>query len=146
MSFKNQIVAIAGLSADTPFHELISNIIQLIENAKTKVIIQTNSVMVTLYCNIGNTINKQILRDKRAEYGEQILEKMAEKLTQMYGSGFDRSNISRMLKFTKIFSEEICATLSHKLSWSHIVKLMSIEDKLKRGFYIEMCYLEKWSV
>lgn len=37
-------------------------------------------------------------------------------------------------------------TLPHQLSWSHIVRLMAVEDELKREFYIEMCCLKKWSV
>lgn len=146
MNSKNQIVPISNLPEETQFHDLVTNIIQLIENAKTKVSIQTNSVMVTLYWNIGNTINKRVLENKRADYGEQIIAKMAVRLTEIYGSGFDRPNIFRMLKFARIFTEEISVTLSHQLSWSHIIKIMAIEDELKRAFYIEMCGLEKWGV
>lgn len=37
-------------------------------------------------------------------------------------------------------------TLSQQLSWSHIIRLIAIEDALKRNFYAEMCRLERWSV
>jgi predicted nuclease of restriction endonuclease-like (RecB) superfamily len=33
-----------------------------------------------------------------------------------------------------------------QLSWTHLITVIPIEDKLKREFYIEMCKLEKWSV
>ena len=33
-----------------------------------------------------------------------------------------------------------------KLSWTHIRKLITIENTLKRDFYIEMCKQENWSV
>ena len=33
-----------------------------------------------------------------------------------------------------------------KLSWSHIRKLIYIENPLKREFYVEMAKLEDWSV
>jgi predicted nuclease of restriction endonuclease-like (RecB) superfamily len=35
--------------------------------------------------------------------------------------------------------------LRTQLSWTHIRLLISIEDELKRNFYIEMCKLENWS-
>jgi predicted nuclease of restriction endonuclease-like (RecB) superfamily len=42
--------------------------------------------------------------------------------------------------------EQIVATLSRQLSWSHFVEILSIEDQLKREFYAQMCRLERWSV
>lgn len=72
---------------------------------------------------------------------------MADRLTVLYGNGFDTTNLSRMVKFAKLFQEQqIIVTLSQQLSWSHIVRLIAIDDKLKRDFYIEMCSLERWSV
>ena len=37
-------------------------------------------------------------------------------------------------------------TRSAKLSWSHLVELISISDPLQRKFYYTLCTLEKWSV
>jgi predicted nuclease of restriction endonuclease-like (RecB) superfamily len=125
---------------------LVSSIIHHIELAKSHVASITNSALVVLYWNIGEQINKEILNDKRAEYGEQVLLHLAKELTSLYGNGFDRPNLSRMLKFSKLYSKQICVTLSHKLSWSHIVYLITIEDEVKRNFYIEMCCIERWSV
>lgn len=71
---------------------------------------------------------------------------LAKELTLLYGNGFDRPNLLRMVKFSKLYSKEICVTLSHQLSWSHIIQLIAIEDGLKRDFYVEMCRLERWSV
>ena len=75
-----------------------------------------------------------------------MLHKLAKELSSSYGNGFDRPNLSRMVKFSKLYSLEICVTLSHKLSWSHIVYLITIEDPIKREFYAEMCSLERWSI
>lgn len=38
------------------------------------------------------------------------------------------------------------ATVSHKLSWSHYVELLKIDDKLERNFYEKQCLLENWSI
>lgn len=52
-----------------------------------------------------------------------------------------------MIKFSKLYSQRsIAVTLSQQLSWSHIIRLIAIEDELKRNFYIELCRLERWSV
>ena len=126
---------------------LIQNVISLIESAKTHVATYTNSALVMLYWHIGSLINQDTLGNKRADYGDQTLLQIAKELTLLYGSGFDRANISRMIKFSKLYhDQQICVTLSQQLSWSHIIKIISIEDPLKREFYTEMCSLEHWSV
>ena len=52
-----------------------------------------------------------------------------------------------MIRVAKLYPNvELMATLSQQLSWSHFVKLVSINDLLKRDFYTEMCRVEKWSV
>lgn len=51
-----------------------------------------------------------------------------------------------MVQFAKLYPEEIVATLSRLLSWSHFVELITFEDPVKRQFYSEMCRLENWSV
>jgi len=38
------------------------------------------------------------------------------------------------------------ATLSHLLSWSHVVELLKIDEPLERSFYEQQALREKWSV
>ena len=52
-----------------------------------------------------------------------------------------------MMKFYEYFNDfEILSTMSRKLSWSHFVELLQVQDKLKREFYATMCSNEFWSV
>lgn len=146
MTNKNQISKNNSLIDTKLSKKFLDNIIAHIESAKSHVASYTNSTLVMLYWNVGSLINSEILNNTRAEYGEQILPHLAKELTLLYGNGFDRPNLSRMVKFSKLYSKEICVTLSHQLSWSHIIKLIAIEDGLKRDFYVEMCRLERWSV
>ena len=45
-----------------------------------------------------------------------------------------------MLKFYEYFTDfEKFSTLSRKLSWSHFVELLQVQDKIKREFYATMC-------
>ena len=64
-----------------------------------------------------------------------------------FGRGFERTNLTRMMKFAEAFPhEEIVATLSQQLSWSHFRELLPLDKPLQREFYAEMCRMEGWSV
>lgn len=126
---------------------LVTDISQLIENTRLKVAREINDTQIKLCWLIGNRINAEILQSQKAQYGEQIINHIAEELTLKYGRGFNSSKLFRMVKFTKLFIDfEIVATLSQQLSWSHFVLLIAIEDQLKRDFYAEMSRVSNWSV
>lgn len=119
----------------------------LIDEARNHVASEYNSAQVLLCWLIGNRINEEILQSERAEYGETIVESLANHLTLSYGKGYSRPNLFRMIRFAKLFpSREIISTLSRQLSWSHFVLICAIDDSLKRDFYAEMCRIQKWSV
>jgi len=120
---------------------------QLIEQSRNKVAIAVNSELTLLYWNIGWRINKEILNEKRADYGKQIVHTLSRELTQEYGSGWSARQLHHCLRFVEMISEiQIVHTLCTQLSWSHIRLLISIDNELKRDFYTEMCKIEHWSV
>ena len=126
---------------------LITDISQLIDNAKIRVSRDYNITQIQLCWFIGSRIDEEILKSKKAQYGEQIIDHLADELTLKYGRGFSRPNLFKMVKFTKLFADfEIVSTVSRQLCWSHFVLLCAIEDKLKRDFYTEMCRVSNWSV
>lgn len=55
--------------------------------------------------------------DERASYGEAVLDKLSQKLTNEFGKGFSSRNLERMRKFYICFP--IATTVSSQLSWSH---------------------------
>ncbi len=127
--------------------KLFSEISQLIETAQKRVAQKVNASLVQLYWQIGVRINTEILSDKRAEYGKQIIKQLAQQLNQRYGRGFNERSLFRMVRFAKQFSDkEIVVTLSPLLSWSHFIELIAFDDPLKQQFYTGMCRLERWSV
>lgn len=127
--------------------QLYTNIKNIIEESKKNVVRQINYSLIITYWNIGKVIKNNIIQDKRAEYGKETIKKLAERLTFEYGKGFGQRNIFRMIRFYDIFKDEKkLTTLSAKLSWSHFVELIRIDDELKRDFYITMCDNENWSV
>ena len=55
--------------------------------------------------------------DKRASYGDAVLEKLSQRLTNEFGKGFSKRNLERMRKFYIYFPN--ATTLLSQLSWSH---------------------------
>ncbi len=101
--------------------------------------------MTETYWGIGRDIVEFEQGGKaRAEYGKNLLSSLSRDLTLRHGKGFSRSNIIRIRQFYLAFPKG--ATLSHFLSWSHVIELLKIEDPLERGFYEQQAIREKWAV
>ncbi len=128
-------------------HNLFNEIKTIVANSKQEIAVGVNATMSMMYWQIGKRINDDVLQNKRAEYGKQIVVSLARQLANEYGNSFSVQNIRRMMQFAEVFyDKEIVATLWRQLSWSHIKMIIPIEDPLQREFYIEMCKMEKWSV
>lgn len=126
---------------------LFSEIRQLIEETRREVALTVNSNLTVLYWKTGNLITKDFLNSERAVYGEKIIKDLAARLTTEYGRGWTEKNLRHFIKFVQVFpDDQIVYTLCRQLSWSHLRMVFSIEDNLKREFYIQMCITEKWSV
>ena len=126
--------------------ELFGDIKQLITTAKQRAAVAINSELTLLYWQVGQRISNEVLQGERADYGKEIISELAKILTVQFGRGWSKRNLFQMLKFSEIFPEvEIVQTLSAQLSWSHFVQLCSIDDEVKRNFYITMATQERWS-
>lgn len=126
---------------------LFAQVSQLIDSTRGYVNKTINKGMVMLYWNIGKNIQEEVIKNQRAEYGKQIVTTLSSLLVAEYGRGYGERNIWRMIDFYKCFPVfEIGATLSHQLSWSHIVEIIKQKEPVKRDFYITMCGNEGWSV
>lgn len=127
--------------------DLLEDLRNIINQAKRSVTSIVNTHLIALNWQMGRRIRSEILKKKRAGYGEEILATVAQELKKEYGQGFTISSLSRMLKFAELFpDEQIVATLSQQLSWSHFVEILPLKEQLKRDFYAEMCRIEKWNV
>ncbi|MEI6259595.1 MAG: PDDEXK nuclease domain-containing protein [Deltaproteobacteria bacterium] len=118
----------------------------MIEETRQAVATIVNTALTMLYWNVGRRIREDVLQEKRAEYGREILPTLSAKLTIEYGRGWNERNLAYMVKFAEIFPDKtILHALCAKLSWSHFRLLISMDDPLKRNFYAEMCSIEGWS-
>jgi predicted nuclease of restriction endonuclease-like (RecB) superfamily len=126
---------------------LLDDVRNLIRQARDATAQAVNTALVLLYWEVGQRIRRDILKEKRAEYGEEILPTLSAKLVTDFGNGFSARNLARMIRFAEVFpNHEIVSTLSNKLGWSHFVEIIQLPDDLQRDFYAEMCRIERWSV
>lgn len=126
---------------------LLSELRGLIDSARRHVAQTANATLTMLHWHVGQRIHKEVLKNGRAEYGEQILPTLSAKLVQDYGQGFSARNLSRMIQFFEAFPDEaIVATLSRELSWSHFIEILPLKQPLEREYYAELCRVERWSV
>lgn len=132
------------LSAVKP---LLGDLRQLIEQTRQQLAQSANSALTLLYWQIGVRISLDWLHNGRAAYGQEILPTLSAKLVPEYGKGFGARNLARMIDFSEAFpDQQIVATLSQQLSWSHFVEILPLKQPLEREFYAEMCRIERWSV
>jgi predicted nuclease of restriction endonuclease-like (RecB) superfamily len=125
---------------------LLPELRQLIQAARHTVAVAVNSTLTTLYWQIGSRIRKEILRGKRAAYGEEIVHALSAQLSAEFGRGFTARNLFNMIKFAEAFpDEQIVSALRRQLGWTHFKHLIYMNDPLKRDFYAEMCRIEGWS-
>ena len=110
---------------------LFLDIKNIIDSAKKDLAVQVNSTMSALYWEIGNRINQDLLKEKRAEYGKQIVLQLAQQLQTEYGSNsFSEKNLRRMMQFASVFNDrKIVATLLRQFSWTHIIAFIPIQDE-----------------
>jgi predicted nuclease of restriction endonuclease-like (RecB) superfamily len=109
---------------------------QLIEQSKKQVAVQANSALTILFWQIGNRINQDILQNKRAEYGKQIVPTLSTQLENKYGRNFEVKNLRRMMQFAEQFTDfQIVVTLSRQLNWSHYLAILPIKNHEAKLFY-----------
>ncbi len=127
--------------------QLLGDLRQMIEDARLRIAETANSVLTMLHWHVGSRIRRDVLNETRAEYGEEILPTLSAELIPRYGRGFSARNLARMIRFAEVFpDEQIVATLSQQLGWSHFVELLPLKKPLQRQYYAEMCRIERWSV
>ena len=125
---------------------LLSDLRELITQAREDVARTVNSALVLLYWRIGKRIRQDILKERRAQYGEQIIVTVSIELTREFGRGFSEKSLRRMMQFAEVLPDEsIVASLMRQLTWTHFLEIIPLRDDLQRDFYAEMCRIERWS-
>ncbi len=147
--------------------EFYNQIIDLLQSARNKVVKTINKTMVTTYFEIGKRIVEQEQGGKeRAEYGKQIIKELSKTLTSEFGKGFSERNLEQMRQFYLVYSKpqtlsavsenksqtpsseskDFSKLADFKLSWSHYLTLMRIDNEKERQFYEIEADKNNWSI
>jgi predicted nuclease of restriction endonuclease-like (RecB) superfamily len=133
------------LSKDNEYQALLGRISQIYTEGRLRAYQAVDQQMTETYWKIGHDIVQYEQGGKvKATYGKALITNLSRDLTLRHGKGFSRSNVIRFRQFYLTFP--IGATLSHQLSWSHIVELLKLDDPLERSFYQQQTIVERWSV
>ncbi len=125
---------------------LTEDVVALIYNAKQRSAVAVNSEISLLYWHIGYRIRQEVLGGERADYGKQVIVGLARSLTQKFGRGWSKAQLSYCVKFAEVFPDiEIVHALREQLSWTHIKTLIYVDEPIKRDFYTTMAIQERWS-
>ena len=84
---------------------LLADVREMILEARQTVARGVNAALVVLYWNIGQRIRRDILKEKRAEYGQEILQSLAAKLASEFGRGYSARNLASMVRFVEVFPD-----------------------------------------
>jgi DUF1016 N-terminal domain len=124
---------------------LLPEVRELILTARQTVARGVNAALTMLYWQIGTRVRRDILQEKRAGYGEEVVPTLSAQLVAEFGGSFNEKNLRRMVQFAEMFpDEQILVSLIRELSWTHFIALIPLKDALKRDFYAEMCRVEPW--
>jgi len=158
------------------YSRLIADLTSLIEQGHKAVVRYVNTALVATYWLMGRRIVEYEQKGKeRAEYGEELLVRLADDLSSRFGKGFSKSNLFMMRAFYLAYPEQqIFQTVSGKflsteteskiqriqtvsgisellvqrfpLSWSHYCLLLRLDEPFRREFYEAECIRGNWSV
>ena len=114
---------------------LYKGVSDIIDNARQEVVVYVNKHSDLMFWHIGHYINEDMGYKQYSAYGSRILATLSQRLTARYGKGYTYTAVTRMMKVARFYSdEEMFATLSQTLTWSHFLELVTIEDNNKRLF------------
>jgi predicted nuclease of restriction endonuclease-like (RecB) superfamily len=126
---------------------LYYKVAKLLKQAQSSVVQTINKTMVLTYFEIGRMIVEEEQKGKnRAEYGQQLINELSNRLSTEFGKGFSPTNIKQMRSFFLIYSKGQTVSDEFNLSWSHYLKLMRIKDENERRFYEIETYKNNWSL
>ena len=155
------------------YNNIRAEIVELLKTARSTAARNVNSIMTAVYWEIGRRIvQSEQAGEKRAEYGDALIQRLAKDLSASFGRGFGPRNLAQMRSFYLTWSQDkILQTPSAKsstpaffngiqpststiqtlaqqfpLPWSAYVRLLSVKNPEARIFYETEALRLGWSV
>ena len=126
--------------------QLYTDVCRIIDDTRNRVAVYVNSEVCLTNWRVGKRIKEDVLFNKRAEYGKQIVKNLSARLTERYGKGWSLQTLQHCIRAAYTFTEEeIVYAVRMQFSWTQLRSVMFISDPLARQFYMQMCQYEHWS-
>ncbi len=133
-----------NLSITRNIEQLYRQVQAVIETSRNTVYRAANASMVQAYWNIGRLIVEKEQKGKqKAEYGQQIIKGLSERMQKEYGRGYTITNLKYMRQFYQLFEKS--HALRDQLTWTHYRLLLKVEKEEARKFYLEEAIAGNWS-
>ena len=124
-----------------------SRILDLLKSARRTAVQSINKTIVDTYFEIGRLIVEEEQNGKsKAEYGQNLITELSHKLTTEFGKGFSTTNLKQMRTFYLTYSKGQTVSDEFRLSWSHYLMLMRIDNVEERRFYEIETAENSWSL
>ena len=134
------------LANDLTNTRLYTDVCSIIEQGRKEAYASVNHKMIETYWNIGRRIVEEEQNGEAcAEYGAQIIAQLSELLTHQYGKGFSKRNLAYFRQFyLKISDIRILQSRLQNLTWTHITKVLRVEDSTAIRWYF--CFRIRYSL
>ena len=123
-----------------------SEIISIIENAKSRAFKAVNAELITMYFEVGKYLSDLCSKTK---FGDKVINDVEKYIKEINPTikGFNRRGLYRMKQFYELYKDdEFVSTLLTQISWSnHLIIMSSTKSKEERHFYIELCIKNQYS-
>ena len=159
----NDIIKQNKTEITSPHGELFKDACSIIEQARAAAYRSVNDALIKRNWLLGLRIQHEVLKDQRAEYGEQVIMKLAEELIDKYGRGFKKSNLYLFVSFYQnhpdffqlpigksldMADDDIFQSLTGKfpirLSWTHYSIILQEKTADGRVWYEQEAATEMW--
>lgn len=123
---------------------LYNDIRAIIINARNTIYKTVNTGILEANWKIGRWIvEEEQAGASRAEYGQRVINDLAEKLSVEFGRGFDARELRRYRQFYLLFPK--WDALRPELTWTHYRTLIRVENERARLYYMNEAALQNWS-
>lgn len=123
---------------------LYDDIRAIIINTRNTIYKAVNTGILEANWKIGRRIvEEEQAGASRAEYGQRVINDLAEKLSVEFGRGFDARELRRYRQFYLQFPK--WDALRPELTWTHYRTLIRVENERARLYYMNEAALQNWS-
>ena len=136
-----------GSELEKTENTFVSDIKKIIQEAQIAANGAVSAISVVAYWNVGKRIVEQEQKgEKRAEYGEHLIDILSEELLSSFGKSYGKRNLQYFRKFYLLFPDaQIVNACVHNLTWTHFRSLLTVTDENARLWYAKEASEQMWS-